>query len=483
MMIETPSSILEKFFYYSPDPMFIVSPSGCLKQCNDALVKALGYTTVHELHNRPLEEFICSDERPSLSRWLNLLFNGKPDKKSIEYRFNTKDGKVRLLEWKKKFLSEAGDLYVIARDTTEFKRKKSESDDTRNRLLKLIDLVPHPIFLKDKEGKYILVNQAQANLFCRPKKDLLGKADYELITTEEEMTIIMDSDYRVAYLSESVTLPVQTITLTNGMTRVLHTTKVPFCNTSNGEISILGVSMDVTELKLAEDELRRINFELDSFVYRSSHDLKAPLCSVGGLLSLLQYEKDANFREKYIDEARESIRKLIQFISDMTDYARNKSVNLQIGEIDMQKIASECIESLRFMNQADRIECKVRVSIEGGFYSDENRLRIILMNLLSNAIKYCDPTKERMFIGVNIKKIRKNVTLTVADNGLGIEPEFQDKVFEMFFRASESSFGSGLGLYIVKQVAKKLRGLVHVHSRYGRGTIFTVVLPDFRSTL
>ncbi len=482
MMIETPSSALEKFFYYSPDPMFIVSPSGYIKLCNEALSIALGYTA-HEFHNRPMEEFVCSDERSSLSRWLYFFFNGKPDKKNIQYRFNTKDGKVRLLEWKKRFLSESGDLYVIAHDITDSKRKKTESEDTRNRLLKLIDLVPHPIFLKDKEGKYILVNQAQANLFCRAKKELLGKADYELITAEEEMTVIKDSDYTVAYQREPVTLPVQTITLTNGMTRVLHTTKVPFCNTSNGEISILGVSMDVTELKLAEDELRRINFELDSFVYRSSHDLKAPLCSVGGLLSLLQYEKSTELREKYIDEARESIRKLIQFISDMTDYARNKSVNLQIGEIDIKRIARECVENLYFMSHANRIEFKIRVSIEDGFYSDENRIRIILMNLLSNAIKYCDPMKERMFIGVNIKKIRKNVTLTIVDNGLGIEPEFQNRVFEMFFRASELSFGSGLGLYIVKQVAEKLRGLVHVHSRYGRGTIFTVVLPDIRSTL
>lgn len=482
MTTETPSSALEKFFYYSPDPMFIVAPSGFFKLCNKAMAKALGYTP-DELHHRSMEEFVCPNERASLSRWLYAFFNGKPGEKSSEYSFNTKDGKIRLLEWKKKFLSEEGDLYVIAHDVTEWRRRKSESEDTRNRLLKLIDLVPHPIFLKDKEGRYLLVNQAQANLFCKPKRELLGKADQELIATEEEKTVIKNSDYTVVYQKESVTLPVQTITLANGMTRILHTTKVPFCNASNGEVSILGVSMDVTELKLAEDELRRINFELDSFVYRSSHDLKAPLCSVDGLLSLLQYEKDIELREKYIEESRGSIRKLIQFISDMTDFARNKSVNLQIGEINLEKMVRECFESLRFMNQADQIEIKVRVHIAGGFYSDENRIRIIMMNLLSNAIKYCDPTKKRMFIGVNIKKIRKNVTLTIADNGLGIEPEFQDKVFEMFFRASESSFGSGLGLYIVKQVAEKLRGLVHVHSRYGRGTIFTVVLPDFRSIL
>lgn len=477
MIVETTPSLLEQFFYHSPDPMCVVSSGGKFTQVNNAFKSVIGFSD-KELLGKSVYDFIHPEDHIITNSKIQSFLRNESDNYKFENRYISKDGEIKWFEWKGCFLSSEGYFCGIAHEVTENKIKTYESEDLRNKFLRVIDLVPHPIFLKDQDGKYVLVNQAQADLYSSTKLKMLGKVDSDFITEEEEIKAITESDLQVIRQKESVKLPVQYISLADGSQKILHTTKVPFLNTSDGEVNILGVSMDVTDLKQAEDELKRINFELDSFVYRSSHDLKAPLCSVLGLLNLVQVDRDQDFKEQCISEAQNSIRKLTRFITDLTDYSRNKRVNLKAQKINIYRLVDEVYRNLRYMDHADSIKLKVKIRQEFTFYSDEGRLRVILMNLLSNAIKYCDPSKSEMYIRVNVKKSGKNITLSIMDNGQGIETEFKDKIFEMFYRASESSFGSGLGLYIVKQVVQKLKGIISVHSRYKQGTIFTLVLPD-----
>jgi len=243
---------------------------------------------------------------------------------------------------------------------------------------------------------------------------------------------------------------------------------------------VVGVSVfarDITRRIKAENDIKQTNFELDSFVYRASHDLRAPLRSVLGLLNLVELENETKARNQYIKLAHKSINKLDSFISDLTDFTRNSRLSINSGEINFENLVDETIERLQFMDKASRV--KIIKSIDPKpFISDLTRISIIVQNLVSNAIKYQNEYLEVSLCEIGLRYIKDDlVEIWVKDNGRGIREEFQDKVFEMFFRASADSNGSGLGLYITKQVVDKLKGTIKLKSAPGDGTEIRVVLP------
>jgi PAS domain S-box-containing protein len=235
---------------------------------------------------------------------------------------------------------------------------------------------------------------------------------------------------------------------------------------------------NITEKKLAENQLVKANFELDSFVYRASHDLRAPLRSVLGLLNLVQNEQDADTRVHYLALAEKSINRLDTFINDLTNFSRNSRTALQNSEVDFTVIIDECAENLRFMENALRVELRRRLHIGESFHSDSARIAIILQNLLSNAVKYQRLNEPSPYVSVDIRTDARQACIVVSDNGIGIAQKHLPRLFEMFFRASASSYGSGLGLYITKQVVEKLGGTISVESGMELGTTFTIVLPN-----
>jgi signal transduction histidine kinase len=133
------------------------------------------------------------------------------------------------------------------------------------------------------------------------------------------------------------------------------------------------------------------------------------------------------------------------------------------------------------MENAARVKPIVEIAPNIEFYSDPSRINILLSNLISNAIKYqrTEPELESFF-KVQIESSGSGVLITVSDNGKGIGEEYLNQIFEMFFRASEDSYGSGLGLYITKQVVEKLGGKITVNSKIKEGTTFTVFLPSLK---
>jgi PAS domain S-box-containing protein len=459
--------------------MCVIGTDGFSKHVNPSFIKLLGLNQETILQTS-FYKFIHPDDREISFQRINGYIEGDMYSDNFENRLITNSGETKWLSWKLISFIEEGLIYGIAHDITESKKIKSEMDDHRNKLLQIIELVPHPIFLKDKNGKYTLVNQAQANLFYSTKNDLLGKDDSYFIKNNEELKCIKESDSIILNEKHSIALPEQIITHFDGKKRILHTTKIPFLSNYDGEMSILGISIDMTEIKNAEKELRKINFELDSFVYHSSHDLRAPLCSLTGLLNLIQLEKDPDLKDKCVDEAKKSIKRLDVFISDLTDLSRNSRVSIIPEKINFNKIIKSTFDHLKYMQSAEKISVTVDI-VENSevFYADKKRLKIIFMNLISNAIKYqtsMDSISPEIRIGIVVN--REKVVILIKDNGIGIEEEYQTKIFEMFFRASEKSMGSGLGLYIVKQILEKMNSTIELKSQINIGSEFTITIPN-----
>jgi signal transduction histidine kinase len=130
------------------------------------------------------------------------------------------------------------------------------------------------------------------------------------------------------------------------------------------------------------------------------------------------------------------------------------------------------------MPHSDRLQVQITIQRSAEFWSDAFRIDIILKNFISNAIKYMNLVQEENFVQFNISITQKEGIIQISDNGLGIDKQYQPKIFDMFFRATEKSDGSGLGLYIVKQAIETLGGNISVESKPGKGTIFRILLPN-----
>jgi signal transduction histidine kinase len=225
--------------------------------------------------------------------------------------------------------------------------------------------------------------------------------------------------------------------------------------------------------------LTKTNQELDRFVYTASHDLKAPLNSVTGLLNVIKLTDDPNEVKSLLQLIEKCINSLRKFIEDVTDYSRNTRTEITNEEINLFNLVEEIRNSLEFDEKAKKITWDVQVPKDIVFQSDPYRMRIVLNNLLSNAIKYSDLSKPNPQIEIKATFPLNKIILTVADNGIGIQADKLPELFKMFYRATSKESGSGLGLYIAKESVEKLNGKLELQSVYGDGSTFTVTLPNF----
>lgn len=253
---------------------------------------------------------------------------------------------------------------------------------------------------------------------------------------------------------------------------------------------IKGVSVfieDITELKNSQfklieknRDLQKVNSELDSFVYRVSHDLRAPLTSILGLISLMKMETNHEKVGEYIDLQEKSIQKLDLFIKEIMNLSRNSRLGITVSQIDFIGLLDEIFEGLNYTKASEKINRIITISESLSFYTDRQRLSIILNNLISNSLKYANPYEESPFVKVNVYEEKDDCIIEVSDNGIGISEVYLPKIFEMFFRATQEFNGSGLGLYIVKETVEKLKGKITVKSKMRQSTTFRVRLPSLK---
>jgi len=231
------------------------------------------------------------------------------------------------------------------------------------------------------------------------------------------------------------------------------------------------------QLVQSNELLVKTNHELDRFVYSTSHDLRAPLTSIMGLIDIAHRNENPLEVKKYLGMMKDRVLSLDKFIKDITDYSRNNRLDVGREKVNLSELAQEVWESLRYSPEAEHIDFQIDIPKEATVESDKNRLRVIMANLVSNAIRYHDHRKEIKYIRLQHKMNGQVSYLKVEDNGQGISSEYHTKIFDMFYRANESSKGSGLGLYIVKEALVKLSGSIQLESSPGIGSTFTIKLP------
>ncbi|HAP00286.1 MAG TPA: hypothetical protein DCQ93_00020 [Bacteroidetes bacterium] len=259
----------------------------------------------------------------------------------------------------------------------------------------------------------------------------------------------------------------------------------------NRSVNIVGVLMEkdnaVTKNKLSleriqtqNEELKKTNAELDRFVYSTSHDLRAPLMNMLGLVDIVELTITDEKPKKYLGMMKTSVTNLDNTIKEILEYSKNTRTEVEISEMDLHSVTEEVLAGLQFMEGSDKVEKKLHFDMQVPFYSDVNRMKVILNNLISNAIKYRNTKIEDQFVEIDAIVNSEKAIITVRDNGIGINPDYRDKIFDMFFRATTQGSGSGLGLYILKETLAKVNGKISLETTPNIGSTFTIEIPNFK---
>jgi signal transduction histidine kinase len=247
---------------------------------------------------------------------------------------------------------------------------------------------------------------------------------------------------------------------------------------------VLGSLIDIDDRKKAEqeillknDQLAKINEELDRFVYSASHDMRAPLSSLLGLIDLSERTNQPNELKEYHRMMRDRIKVMEGFIKEVTDYSRNARLELLLDKHALAVMVNEVVDNLAYSLVDKKMQISVDIDPSLIISTDAGRLKIVLSNIVSNAFKYHNPSAENPFIAITASVVGHQIVISIKDNGLGIAKEHHQKIFGMFYRASEISDGSGLGLYIVKETLGKLNGTISFQSEVAVGSTFSIYLP------
>ncbi|MBL7875082.1 MAG: HAMP domain-containing histidine kinase [Cyclobacteriaceae bacterium] len=232
------------------------------------------------------------------------------------------------------------------------------------------------------------------------------------------------------------------------------------------------------ELLAKNDLLAKTNRELDRFVYSASHDLRAPLSSLLGLIEVAHKTSDPAEINQCLDLMRQRVNNMDGFIKEIIDFSRNTRQEVKQETFNLLTFVKEIVDDLKFAEGMEQIYVRLDIAPDLEIISDPTRLKVVLNNLVGNAFKYQDPQKEQQEVYIKAQAEGDMIRIDIKDNGLGIATEHQSKVFEMFYRASEKSRGSGLGLYIVKETLAKLKGAIQLRSTANEGSTFSIWLPN-----
>lgn len=370
-------------------------------------------------------------------------------------------------------------VLIFGHDVSEQVNARKKIEESRSRIRSILEGIPAMAWTTDVQGNNNYFNSHWYSYCGIPTGEQVNT--YELIHPEDRPAVA--SSWQEAQRSQSIWQAQYRLQREDGTYRWHLGRTVPVFDSEGNLLEWFGVGTDIEEQKQTQKmlentlaELHEKNFELDQFVYKTSHDLRAPLTTILGLVTIIRGEAEESTKMQYVDLIEGRVQKLDTFIKSMLDYSRNTRTPVRSASIHFPALMEECLQELASLKHFDRLQIATQITGEN-FYSDPFRLKIIFSNLISNAIKYQDFAKTDSYLYIHITLSPAQAEIVFTDNGVGIEQAYQDRIFSMFFRATEQSEGSGLGLYIVKQAVTVLQGSITLESKINKGTCFKIHLP------
>lgn len=450
---------------------------------NPSAAKLLGAANPRELTGKPVEGFIHPDYVTSAAGRAAQLEKGEvtalTEEKIVRLDGSEIDVEITSMPL---LYNQMPAVQNIARDITERKQSERMLRESESKFRSVFESSIIGIIFWHVDGSVTDANDTYLDIIGYTREELLaGEVNWRNMTPEVYAPVYEKVANELTQHGKNMPFEKEYVRKDGTHIPVLVSSNLLDSRTDSGIAFVL----DITERKRADkklqqtlNELKQRNHELDNYVYKVSHDLRAPLTSIMGLINIMKLETNPAEKDKYVELMENRTVKLDQFIQSILSHSRTLNTDVVVHQVDFRRIILEAYEELRYMPHSEKITLSVDVTGDSEFYGDELRLSIILKNFISNAIKYLNPYQPQPFVKVSIAIRANDAGIIIADNGQGIDPAYVDKIFNMFFRATSTSDGSGLGLYIVQQTIERLGGSIRVESEMGKGTTFFIQLPN-----
>lgn len=375
---------------------------------------------------------------------------------------------------------------ILAQNRIKEQLETIRKSELEQRRLSLIATKTHSgVIITDSKGQIVWVNQAFQTNTGYELAEIMGKKPREFLQSPElNAPETMRKLSRALRKQENITIDLKN-SRKDGSLFYIRLNITPVFDQDQKLVSFIALQEDITaqkenEVKMMEknEELTKINQELDQFVYSISHDLRAPLLSIQGLLGLIETDRWTEENREYLQLIDESTQRLDHTILEILNYSRNARLDITWSTFNLRTFIEGILTDLQSM-RLDVIT-EVNWSGEEEVNLDEVRVGVLLNNLISNAMKYSKRGGGNAKVRVHVETTAEACVIAIEDNGEGIEEVHLKSVFDMFFRASNSSPGTGLGLYICKEITDKLGGDIVLTSEKGIGTTVTTTLPQIQ---
>lgn len=471
----------QKLVEISPDAIYIQSVAGDILFANPSGVKLLGAERMEDLLGKSVMNFIHPDSFNEVEK--RIGHSDQLQGKISEQKAITLSGEVIDIEVVSVSFTYNGIQaeQVIVRDVSDKIKARQALYQSREEFRTLTDNSTDIIARINTDLTFVYINKAITSITGKPLDYYSGKTAKEAGFEEHLCIGIEYIVQKTVAIGKATSIYFENPELIDRPFRYAHVICVPEFDSAKNVTSVLCTVQDITELKENEKQLIQTSKDLDRFVYSASHELRAPLKSILGLANLMKYEiEHQNFEElsEYNSRIERSVKRLDETVQGIIDYSRNARIEVAREVISFENITNSVLETLSSLSNYSRIHFTTEILLDGTFYSDSRRIKIILSNIISNSIKYADLSKDHSFVKLTICNNAEGCDITIHDNGIGIEPKYIQNIYDMFFRATSNNEGDGLGLYIVKETIDKLHGNITVDSTLTEGSVFKIHLPN-----
>jgi PAS domain S-box-containing protein len=452
-----------------------------IEEINNAFTLLLGYSR-EETMGTALPFFLSNEDRT----WLKNLQQGQhgKDRISFETRIHCKDRSIKWLQWK--VVIKDGKWFVNARDITEVK----QVEKVRNYLATVVKQSNDAIYIHDHEGKIISWNEGAEKIYGYSESEALQMKIWNIIPDylENQMEKLLGNILKGEKIQ---TLETKRITKHGKMIDVLFSAAV---NIEPGfDLKSIAITeRDITEQKLADEQIRQLNadlkanimqleatnYDLESFSYSVSHDLRAPLRALDGYSKMIEedHSKDLDMEAKrLLGNIQSNARRMGILIDDLLAFARLGRKEVQRSRVDVQGVVENILTE---MSHSAKIKAKVKICELPAAEADQGLLRQVWVNLITNAIKYSGK-KEMPEIEIGSIPSEEETIYFIKDNGSGFDMKYADRLFGVFQRLhNPKEFeGTGVGLAIVHRIITKHGGRIWADAKKNEGAIFYFSLP------
>jgi PAS domain S-box-containing protein len=373
-------------------------------------------------------------------------------------------------------------------DITDIKNSQVALQQERAFLRQVIDAVPSVIFVKDKEGRFLLGNQALAQSYGTSPEGLIGLTEDNFNTNTDAVTRFYQNDLLVMSSRIPKVIPDEKVTHADGSIHWYNAIKIPLIDDDKCN-KILVVATNITEHKRAEEALCLADQRKDEFLAMLAHELRNPLAPIRNAVQLLKIQAATDPRLAWsCNTIDRQVTHMARLLDDLLDVARimQGKIRLNIERLELTDIVNNALETSHSLIESRGQELIISQTMHSQWINgDRVRLAQVLSNLLNNASKYTD---EGGKITLSIMREDTEIVIEIRDTGIGIAPDILPHIFDLFTQAdhslAHSQGGLGIGLTLVRQLVEIHGGTVSAASAgIGKGSSFTVRLPASMMTL